>query len=73
MEEITKQLLDSIKLEMNTENNRYIIKNDIIKPLVEEVFVHIYPYAIGTGIFFLSMIIAIFIILFLNIRICYSS
>ena len=73
MEDITRRLIESIQQEINSENNRLRIKNDIIKPLVEDVFIEIYPYVIGTGIFFLCMIIAIFIILFLNIRICYSS
>ena len=73
MEEITSKLLESIKNEINTKQNRNIITHEIIKPIVQEVFIEIYPYIIGTGIFFVSMIIAIFIILFLNIRICYST
>ena len=72
MEDITRRLIESIKNEINTESNRTLIANDIIKPLINEILVQISPYIIGTCIFFVSMIISILIILFLNIRICFK-
>ena len=73
MEQITNKLLESIKQEINTDKNRQLIIHEIIKPIIEDVFIQIYPYVIGVSFFFISMILIIFIILFLNIKICYSK
>ena len=73
MEQITNKLLESIKQEINTDKNRKLIIHDIIKPIIEDVFIQIYPYVIGVSFFFISMILIIFIILCLNIKICYSK
>lgn len=73
MDQITNKLLESIKQEINTDKNRQLIIHDIIKPIIEDVFIQIYPYVIGVSFFFISMILIIFIILFLNIKICYSK
>ena len=73
MDDILNKLLESIKHEINTDKNRQLIIRDIIKPIVEDVFIQIYPYIIGISFFFISMILIIFIILFLNIKICYSK
>ena len=73
MDQITNKLLESIKHEINTDKHRQLIIHDIIKPIIEDVFIQIYPYIIGVSFFFISMIMIIFIILCLNIKICYSK
>ena len=60
-------------LKIAKEENIEIMKNDIIKPVVEQIFMIMYPYFIGIGCIFIMIIIAIFIILFLNIKICYQK
>ena len=65
MEQITNKLLESIKQEIITDKNRQLIIHDIIKPIIEDVFIQIYPYVIGVSFFFISMILIIFIILYL--------
>ena len=61
MEQLTNKLLESIKQEINTDKNRKLIIHDIIKPIIEDVFIQIYPYVIGVSFFFISMILIIFI------------
>jgi len=70
---VVNKLLLSMKEELQKEDNIEIIKNDIIKPVVEQIFLIMYPYFIGVGCIFIGVIFIIFIILFLNIKICYSK
>ena len=71
--EIVNKLLDSMKNELKKEETIEKIKIDILKPIVEQIFYIMYPYfAVISGIFII-VVIAIFIILFLNIKICYSK
>ena len=71
--EIVNKLLTSMKEEIEKEENMIVLKNDIIKPIVEQVLLIVYPCFIGISIIFLIIIIVIFMILFLNIKICYSK
>ena len=70
---VVNKLLLSMKEELQKEENIEIMKNDIIKPVVEQIFMIMYPYFVGIGCVFIMIIIAIFIILFLNIKICYQK
>ena len=70
---IVNKLLLSMKEELQKEDNIELIKNDIIKPVVEQIFLIMYPYFICVGAIFIAVIVVIFIILFLNIKICYSK
>ena len=45
-----------------------ILKNDIIRPIVNEAFNHIYPYLLGTIIIIIILFLSIFCVLFLNVR-----
>ena len=70
---VVNKLLLSMKEELQKEENIELMKNDIIKPVVEQIFLIMYPYFIGVGCIFICIIFLIFIILFLNIKICYSK
>jgi len=70
---IVNKLLMSMKDELQKEENIEVMRNDIIKPVVEQIFLIMYPYFIGVGCIFIGVIFIIFIILFLNIKICYSK
>ena len=71
--EIVNKLLSSMKNEIEKEENIIILRNDIIKPIVEQVLLIVYPYIVGVSVIFLVTIIVIFVILFLNIKICYAK
>ena len=64
---IVKKLLNNAKDELKDEENIQILKDDILQPIVEQIFYVMYPYFVGFSL------IVIFIILFLNIKICYSG
>ena len=70
-EVITKKLLDSIKFELKKEEHINIINNDIIKPIVNKVLEQLYPYFIGGTLIIAFIVIAVFVILCLNLKICY--
>jgi len=70
---VVNKLLMSMKDELQKEENMILMRNDIIKPVVEQIFMVMYPYFIGIGCIFITIIIAIFVILFLNIKICYQK
>ena len=70
---VIDKLLLSAKEELQKEETIYKLRNDIIKPIVEQIFDIMYPYFIGFSVLFITIILVIFIILFLNIKICYSK
>ena len=70
---IINKLLISMKEEINKEENIVIFKDDILEPIIKEIFYIMYPYFIGVSVILIVIIVAIFMILFLNIKICYST
>lgn len=70
---IVKKLLTNAKDELKEEENIKILKEDILQPIVEQIFYVMYPYFIGVSLIVIFIIMLIFIILFLNIKICYSG
>lgn len=70
---IAKKLLNNAKDELKEEENLKILKDDILQPIVEQIFYVMYPYFIGVSLVVIFIIMLIFIILFLNIKICYSG
>lgn len=70
---VVNKLLNSMKEELQKEENIQIMREDIIKPVVEQIFMIMYPYFIAMGCVFIMIIVAIFVILVLNIKICYQK
>ena len=70
---VIDKLLLSAKEELQKEETISKLRNDIIKPIVEQIFDIMYPYFIGFSVVFITIVLVIFIILFLNIKICYSK
>ena len=70
---VIDKLLLSAKEELQKEETIFKLRNDIIKPIVEQIFDIMYPYFIGFSVVFITIVLVIFIILFLNIKICYSK
>jgi hypothetical protein len=71
--QIVNKLLTNAKEELKDEENLKIFKDDILQPIVEQIFYVMYPYFIGVSLVVIFIIMLIFIILFLNIKICYSG
>ena len=65
-EVVAKKLLDSVKDEIQKEDNMNIINNDIIKPIVDKVLEQLYPYFIGASMIIAFIVIAVFVILCLK-------
>ena len=70
-ETITTKLLDSVKKELRKEEHIDTINNDIIKPIVDKVLDQVYPYFIGVSMITAFIVISVFVILCLNLKICY--
>ena len=68
---ITQKLLESMKEEIQKDQNMIIINNDIIKPIVDKVLEQLYPYFICVSFIIAFIVISIFVILCLNLKICY--
>ena len=69
VEKIINTLLIDLKDELNKKENRCIIENDILEPLIENILTKIYPYIIGLSLLYLIMFISIMMIFVLNIKI----
>jgi hypothetical protein len=70
-ETITRKLLDSVKHEIKKEEHIDTINNDIIKPIVDKVLEQLYPYFFGFSIIIVFIVVSVFVILCLNVKICY--
>lgn len=70
-QKILTKLLHSVKYEIDKPENIHFINDGIIKPIVEKIFEQLYPYFIYGAILIVLLVITIFVILFLNVKICY--
>ena len=70
-ETITTKILDSMKREIKREEHMNTISNDIIKTIVDKVLEQLYPYFIGVSLVTAFIVISVFVILCLNLKICY--
>tara|TARA_Y100000996_G_C22400107_1_gene592776 strand:- start:465 stop:695 length:231 start_codon:yes stop_codon:yes gene_type:complete len=70
---VVTKLIDSMTEEIRKEDNIVKIKEDILKPIVEQLFYLMYPYFAGISLILIIVILVIFIILFLNIKIYYHK
>jgi len=70
-ETITKKLLNSVKKEIKREEHIDTINNDIIKPIVNKVLEQLYPYFFCFSMIIVFIVISVFVILCLNVKICY--
>ena len=70
---IKQKLLESIRSEFYTPENKEFIEEEVLKPLIQQVLDQMYPYFMWMGLFFMSMFIFIILILFLNVRILFYA
>ena len=53
---VINKLLTELKDELNKKENKCIIENDILEPIIENVLTKIYPYIIGLSLLYLIMV-----------------
>ena len=70
---IVVKLLDSMKQEIQKEENLQMITNDILQPIVHRVIDQFYPYFIGISVILTIVILIIVAILCLNLKICFKQ
>ena len=70
-QKITEKLLISMRDEVRKDENIRIITHDIIQPIVKRVIEQLYSYFLGFGLILVFIVVAVFVILILNLRICY--
>ena len=68
LDKITQEILDKVILELNKNDNLFKIKNNIIKPVMYQLYKQIEFYIIIYSILFILLLILIIIILFNTFR-----
>ena len=56
---IKQKLLESIKRELYTPENKEIIEKEFLKPMIQQILDQMYPYFMWMGLFFMSMFLFI--------------
>jgi hypothetical protein len=67
--QIKEKLISSVKNELYSEENKQLVEDELLKPLIHKILDQMYPYILWTSLFFMSMFVFIMVILFLNIRV----
>lgn len=63
LEKISKQIVDMIITECKKENNKKVIKNSIIDPLVMNILIELQPFIIAGIIYFISTFLMIVVLI----------
>ena len=66
---ITNNVLLNLKEEMKKEENIIVLKNDLLKPLIQYIMDEIYPYIFKCILLIMIIIFFLMIMVFLNMRI----
>lgn len=69
LDQIKEKLVNSLKKEFQTEDNKVLVEEEFLKPLIQKILDQMYPYILWTSLFFMFMFVFIMIILFLNIKV----
>lgn len=69
IEKISKQFVDLCILECKKTENKDIIKNSILDPLIMHILLQIQPFVIATIVYFIATFIMIIILLILLVRV----
>ncbi len=67
--QIKEKLISSLKNELYSEENKQLVEDELLKPLIHKILDQMYPYILWTSLFFMFMFVFIMVILFLNIRV----
>ena len=70
---ITKNILLTIKDEIEKEENINIVKSDILKPLIKHIIDVLYPYFLKMLIIIIIILLFLFITIFLNLKVIYTN
>ena len=69
---IVNKILKNISNEIKLDENKRIIKQEILEPIIYEVIYSFYPYILSFIVIILISFFLMIAILFLNIRLCYK-
>ena len=72
IKKIIDKISDKVFEELNNKETMDIMNIKIFKPIINNIFVQIYPYIIFFSIIILSLFIILISILFLNIKSLYK-
>jgi hypothetical protein len=72
IKKIIDKISDKVFEELNNKDTMDIMNIKIFKPIINNIFVQIYPYIIFFSIIILSLFIILISILFLNIKSLYK-
>ncbi len=72
IKKIIDKISDKVFEELNNKDTMDIMNIKIFKPIIDNIFVQIYPYIIFFSIIILSLFIILISILFLNIKSLYK-
>jgi|TARA_B110000285_G_C14888109_1_gene497212 hypothetical protein len=72
IKKIIDKISDKVFEELNNKETMDIMNIKIFKPIIDNIFVQIYPYIIFFSIIILSLFIILISILFLNIKSLYK-
>ena len=72
IKKIINKLSDKVFEELNNKETMDIMNIKIFKPIIDNIFVQIYPYIIFFSIIILSLFIILISILFINIKSLYK-
>ena len=72
IKKIIDKMSDKVFEELNNKDTMDIMNIKIFKPIINNIFVQIYPYIIFFSIIILSLFIILISILFLNIKSLYK-
>jgi hypothetical protein len=70
---IREKLLASIKSEIYTPENKQMIEEEFLKPMIHQILDQMYPYFMWMGLFFMSMFVFIVLILCLNVKVLFNA
>ena len=68
-QEIVLKLIQEVKSEIKKEENMFVIRQDIINPLVNQILDELQPYVFKSIVIITSIIVFLLITIILNIRV----
>ena len=70
--QIISSICNKAQIELNKQENMDKMNNKIFKPIINNIFVQLYPYIILFSIIIITLFVLMFSILFMNIRYIYK-
>jgi hypothetical protein len=66
---ITTSILNNVKLELEKEENVKLIKEDLLKPMIQHTMDELYPYFLKCMVVIMIILLFLIVTVFLNLKI----